>query len=236
VVLFGDSHAAAWFPALDLISTEQHWRLVDFTKAGCPPAEVNIDFAGSLYTNCTRWRRNTMAQIAALHPALVIIAWARYIEQPEARPLAGVPRGYGGTWQNGLAAIFKFLRRHATHVLFISDGPTLAQWAPDCVSGHLSDVRPCLTKRRASVRLSGVKAGELALARREQIQTLDPASWFCTPTVCPVIVGNILMYRDNAHMTPQWSDFIAPVVGDTLVPIVQSRAAGRASRARTGSA
>ena len=42
VVLFGDSHAAYWFPALDLISQEQHWRLVDLTKDGCPVAEVNI--------------------------------------------------------------------------------------------------------------------------------------------------------------------------------------------------
>ena len=38
VVLFGDSHAAAWFPALDLISKQQHWRLVIFTKDVVPTA------------------------------------------------------------------------------------------------------------------------------------------------------------------------------------------------------
>jgi len=230
VVLFGDSHAAAWFPALNLISRQQHWRLVDITKAGCPPAEVNIDFSGSIYTNCTLWRRNAMAQIAALHPALVIAVWARYIEYPEARPLAGVPGGYGSTWQNGVAAIFGFLRSHASHVLFISDGPTLNQWAPDCVSGHLSDVQACLTSRRAAIRYPAIKAQELALARREHIDSLDPTSMFCAPSVCPVIVGNIIMYRDNAHMTPQWSDFIAPVLADTVVPILRPAAAARAHR------
>src|SRR5207237_2122181 len=35
VVLFGDSHATTWFPALDMISKQQHWRLVDLTKAAC---------------------------------------------------------------------------------------------------------------------------------------------------------------------------------------------------------
>jgi peptidoglycan/LPS O-acetylase OafA/YrhL len=217
VVLFGDSHAAAWFPALNLISKQQHWRLVDLTKAGCPPAEVNIDFAGSIYTNCTAWRRNAQAQIAALHPLLVILAWARYIEEPEARPLSGVPTGYGSTWQNGLAAIFSFLHRNASHVLFISDGPTLGQWAPDCVSGHLSNVRPCMSRLSVAVRLPRIKAQELALAHREQITTLDPTPWFCTPTACPVIVGNILLYRDNAHMTPPWSRFIAPVFASSLL-------------------
>ena len=235
VVLFGDSHAAAWFPALNLIGQQQHWRLVDLSKAGCPPAEVNVEFSGSLYTNCTQWRRNAMNQIAALHPALVITTWARYIDEPEARAQAGVPGGYGGVWDNGVMAIFKFLKRNAAHVLFISDTPTLTQWAPDCVSGHLSDVRPCMTSRNASVRFSGIKAQELALAKRVGIPRFDPASLFCTPTVCPVIVGNIIMYRDNEHMTPQWSDFIAPVLADTLVPIVQpkptaARANGRSSR------
>jgi peptidoglycan/LPS O-acetylase OafA/YrhL len=232
VVLFGDSHAAAWFPALAEIAQQQHWRLVDISKAGCPPPEVNIDFSGALYTQCTQWRRNAMAQIAAMHPALVFLTWARYIEEPEARPLAGVPGGYGSTWLNGVAAIFSFLRAHASHVLFISDTPTIKEWAPDCVSGHLTDVEACLTSRRATVRYPQVKAAELALARREGIQSFDPASLFCTPWVCPVIVGNIIMYRDNEHMTPQWSRFIAPVLADTLVPILEPKAAAQRSRRR----
>jgi hypothetical protein len=219
-VLFGDSHAATWFPALDVISRQQHWRLVDLTKAGCPPVEVTIIFRGSPYTNCTQWRRNAQAQIAAMHPALVIVTWARYIEEPEATPLAGVPTRYGSAWQDGLAAIFSFLRRSASHVLFLSDTPTLQQWAPDCVSGHLSDVRSCMSKRSATTILPAVKAQELQLTKRERIQSIDPAGWFCDPTVCPVVVGNILLYRDNAHMTPAWSRFIAPLLANSVLAVM----------------
>ena len=220
IVLFGDSHAAAWFPALDLLSHRQHWRLVDLTKAGCPPAQVNILRRGQPYPECRQWRRNAKAQIAALHPGLVIMTWARYIEQPEARPLAGVPAGYGSTWQNGLAAIFSFLRQSATHVVFISDVPTLSELAPECVSGHMSDVRACTTKRRAATVLPDIKNQEISLARRAGITTIDPTSWFCAATRCPVIVGNIFLYRDNAHMVPAWSRFIAPVLSDTIVPLI----------------
>jgi peptidoglycan/LPS O-acetylase OafA/YrhL len=229
VVLFGDSHAAAWFPALDLISEQQHWRLVDLTKAGCPPAEVSIVFVqgGAPYPECTAWRRNAQAQIAALHPALVVMAWARYIEQPEARALAGVPTPFGSTWQNGLAAIFRFLHNSASHVVFISDTPTLRQLAPDCVAGHISDVRPCTTPRHAAIRLQDVKSQELELARKEQIDSIDPTAWFCAPTKCPVIVGNILLYRDNAHMSPAWSRFIAPVLADSIVPTMRAGSSGR---------
>jgi peptidoglycan/LPS O-acetylase OafA/YrhL len=37
VVLFGDSHAMQWFPALNSLARERNWRLVGFTKSACPP-------------------------------------------------------------------------------------------------------------------------------------------------------------------------------------------------------
>lgn len=187
---------------------------------------MNIEYAGSIYANCTAWRRNAQAQIASLHPALVIASWARYIDYPEARPLSGVPTGYGSTWQNGVAAIFSFLHQNAQHVVFISDGPTLGPWAPDCVSGHLGNVRPCMSRVTTATKYPGVKAQELALAKRLQVTSIDPTPWFCTRTVCPVIVGNILLYRDNEHMTPTWSRFISPVLANVLVPLMQTTGSG----------
>ncbi len=224
VVLFGDSHAAYWFPALDQISRQQHWRLVDLTKDGCPAAEVNIAAwfrDGGPYPECTEWRNNAMAQIAALRPALVIVAEARYLEEPEARPLAGVPTGHGSAWLNGLAATFRFLGRAAAHAVFISDVPTPKRPAPSCVSKHLSDVQACDTMLRAANRLPGVKSQERQLAERADVDWIDPTSWFCTATTCPVVVGNLLLYRDVAHMQPAWSRFIAPVLADEIVPIMR---------------
>ena len=223
VVLFGDSHAATWFPALQQLSDRDHWRLVILTKAGCPPVEVNIALTTqghTPYPQCDTWRRNAEAQIAALHPALVVVSWARYLEYPEASALAGVPATTGSAWGNGVAAIFGFLRGAAAHVVFISDTPTLAQLDPDCVSAHLTSVQRCATSRRAATLRPQVKQQEIALARAAHIDVIDPISWFCSPTTCPAVVGDILLFRDNAHMVPTWSRFIAPVLGDALRPIM----------------
>jgi peptidoglycan/LPS O-acetylase OafA/YrhL len=221
VVLFGDSHAAHWFDALNSLSQQHHWRLVVITKEGCTPAEVTFrDDATSL---CARWRERATARIAALHPALVIVSWARWI-QPEATQTAGVPTGYGGPWQDGVAAIFQFLRRSAKHVIFISDTPYLPQSAPDCVAAHLSDVRPCTIGRTAATILPAVKAAELRIAKHEQINSIDPTSWFCAPKICPVIVGNILVYHDKSHMTTEWSRYLAPVLGNAILRITSPAA------------
>jgi hypothetical protein len=222
VVLFGDSHAATWFPALNWISTQQHWRLVDFTKAACPPPEVVVLWFGTDYPECPQRRTNALKRIAEMHPALVVVTSARY-QSALVRPLSGVPTGHGNTWLNGLAATFAFLRKHARHVVFISDFPAMKDSVPDCILHHMSYVRACTTERNNAIFLPHLKAAELALARQEHINTIDPTSWFCTPTRCPVIVGNIILYRDHAHMIPEWSRFIAPVLSDALRPILPTR-------------
>jgi peptidoglycan/LPS O-acetylase OafA/YrhL len=213
VVLFGDSHAGHWFDALRLIAIRRHWRLVVMTKEGCTPAEVTFrDDATSL---CARWREKAKARISELHPALVIVSWARWME-PLASQRAGVPTDFDGPWQNGVAAIFRFLRRAAKQVVLITDTPYLPQSAPDCVAGHLSDVRPCSVKRRDAALLPAIKAASLQIAKQEKIDSIDPTSWFCAPKICPVIVGNLLVYHDKSHMTTEWARFIAPVLGSAI--------------------
>jgi hypothetical protein len=218
-VLFGDSHAAAWFPALDIISTQQHWRLVALAKAGCPAEEVNVMRGGRLNPTCAQWRRSAMQRIAALHPALVVVASSDYPHG--SRPLAGVPTGYGGVWADGAAATFSFLRRSANHVVFISDIPRLKESAPECLAAHMSDVPQCGVARNASVLSPAFKAAEFEFARRAHIGAVDPTSWFCTRATCPVIVGNVLVYGDNQHMLPAWSSFLAPILAQTLDAVMK---------------
>lgn len=224
VVVFGDSHAKMWLPALTVIAKAQHWRIVGLVKSGCPAAEVSLAswfLNGGLYSACSRWRSAAMARIAALHPRVVIVAWARWLEELEARPTPGIPAGYGSPWLDGVAAAFSYLRRAARRVVFISDIPTLRWSAPDCLAAHESDVRACAPTRNDAIRLPAVRAQELGLAQRDGVTSIDPTPWFCTPTVCPIVVGNILVYHDDSHMTKQWAQFITPVLAHAIVPIVR---------------
>jgi hypothetical protein len=193
------------------------------TKEGCTPVEVT--FRDDQKSLCARWREKAKARIGRLHAALVIVSWARWIE-PSASGKVGVPTGYGGPWQDGLAAIFQFLRRSAKHVIFISDTPYLPQPAPECVAGHLSEVRTCTIKRSHATVLPPIKAAELRIAKQERINSIDPTSWFCAPRVCPVIVGNVLVYHDKSHMTTEWSRFLAPVLADAMLRTMPPRGHG----------
>ena len=44
--------------------------------------------------------------------------------------------------------------------------------------------------------------------------------WFCTESGCPAVVGNILVYRDDNHMTVTYASFIAPLLDEAIYPVV----------------
>ena len=76
IVLFGDSHAAQWFPALERVATTEGFRLVSLTKSGCPSVDVALrDLRlGRRYTECEAWRHNALARIKAMKPSLIVLA------------------------------------------------------------------------------------------------------------------------------------------------------------------
>ena len=74
IVLFGDSHAMQYFPALEQIAVRRRWRLVELTKAGCPPPRVHVVYAPARreYPQCDAWREHALQRIERERPALVV--------------------------------------------------------------------------------------------------------------------------------------------------------------------
>jgi peptidoglycan/LPS O-acetylase OafA/YrhL len=78
IVLFGDSHAAQWFPAVEAIAKQYGYRLLSRTKSGCGPvaARTFIKMFKREYTECNIWRDAVMKEIKALKPTAVILGSA----------------------------------------------------------------------------------------------------------------------------------------------------------------
>ena len=74
VVLFGDSHAAQWFPAVDSWAKTRGYRLVVMTKSSCPALALPLRDNGAFKARlCDEFRRNALAEIRRVKPALVIV-------------------------------------------------------------------------------------------------------------------------------------------------------------------
>ena len=74
LVLFGDSHTPQSTPTLESVATQRGWKLVTYTKEGCPVEDVSatVPALDESSTNCAQWRTAAFAALSALRPALVI--------------------------------------------------------------------------------------------------------------------------------------------------------------------
>src|SRR5690606_1094399 len=130
MVLFGDSHAAQWFPALERIALTRGWRLVSLTKSGCPAVDVSLfNLAlGRPYEECDAWRDAVMRRIASERPAVVVVANASLYLEDERQQLDI------DAWKQGLARTVASLRKADAGVLVLHDTPRPDFDVPACLS------------------------------------------------------------------------------------------------------
>ena len=63
-------------------------------------------------------------------------------------------------------------------------------------------------------------SGEVAAARAHGATFVDTTDWFCTPTSCPAVIGDLLVLRDETHLTPPMAEFLAPLLDAALAPLL----------------
>jgi peptidoglycan/LPS O-acetylase OafA/YrhL len=220
VVLFGDSHARHWFPAFEQVARQRGWRLVIVTKSACSAASVRIfqDKLNRPFNECVRWREAVWDYIAELRPSRVVmtsaVAGGTVVDDSGARIL---DPGYADrTWLDGWTRSARKLAATGARVYLIEDTPYQQGDPIECLSTHLRDPRACVVSWADAPRFPERRRAIRATLSAEGVRIINPLPWFCTPQACPVIVGNLLVYRDNNHITATYMRTLAPVLSPML--------------------
>jgi hypothetical protein len=121
-------------------------------------------------------------------------------------------RSYDPAWLDGLTRLVRDLRSTGAKVLVLGPVPDPRFVVPLCLSANLDDVPACALRRATSVNESGI-AAESAATTAGGGQYNDLTDLFCTADLCPVIVGNTLVYMDETHATFEYSRQLAPAMG-----------------------
>lgn len=205
VVLFGDSHAAQWFPALEQIARQRGWRLLSLTKSACPSVSVNTwqDNLNRAYRECDVWRTNAMAIINQVRPSLVVISNSSEHEVIGRR-----------SWAQGMRLTLSSLPPGAAKVV-VGDTPRFGQDPPTCLSGHLTDPSACALPMATAVD-GRIRAVERRVSAASGARYIDASAWICRAGNCPVIIGNLLVFRDRHHLTTPFSFHLAGALDDEL--------------------
>ncbi|OBF81624.1 acyltransferase [Mycobacterium sp. 852002-51163_SCH5372311] len=208
VALVGDSHAAMWNPALQQLAEQRHWRLETLAKVTCPLQNLHIvsPYLGREYTECEQWRGEIMARLTAEHPRLVVLSMSRRYHADFGFA------AYDPAWIDSLNHTVAELRGMGATVLVLGPVADPQGSVPTCLSAHLDDATACAPARSAAVNGDGIAAERTATTTAGG-HYADLTDLFCTPDRCPVIVGNTLVFRDDNHVTTQYAQLLAPVIG-----------------------
>ncbi len=219
VVLFGDSHAAQWFPALKTLADQRSWRLVSLTKSGCPASDItpNNSTIKRDYTECPTWRANALARISKEHPDVVVTTG-----------ITGYSQTINGQRTNGAAAeeqlrqgwvrTLRKLVPLSHRVVVLRDTPEPSRDPVDCVSANLDSLDRCAAPRGRALP-SNLPLDQAARAVTG-VNYVDLSDSFCLTDVCPVVIGDVLVYRDHDHITATYARTLASRLLSVLLPLL----------------
>jgi peptidoglycan/LPS O-acetylase OafA/YrhL len=228
VALFGDSHAAQWFPAIDQLAQAHDWRVASLTKAVCPPVLLPIwnPVLHRPFRECDEWQTSALGWIAREKPAVVVMGAARHYG-PEYHFQV-----YSPQWVAGLAAMVQRIRTMGPQVVVMGPVPHPKGNVPECLSEHLRDAVACTQPLGASVSPDGIVAEQAGVVGAGGAY-VNVIPWVCSSASCAVIIGNILVYRDDNHVTTSYATWLTPVIGATVESLAGPRDSPVAAAARS---
>jgi len=209
IALVGDSHAAMLFPALKSLLLQNNWALDTYLGWGCQWRDQ-----GS--SNCGTDMKQVQTRLTdPRHPYdLVITTAARWTADPNVQVAA---RSFAKLWAP-VAAL-------GSSVVVVGDVPQVAPSALQCVSrvGFDPATTVCSTQRAVAEKIPDPL--RLAAQLVPSSTFVDLTDYFCNGDVCPVVIGNVIAYRDSAsHMTGTYSTTLAPYLLQLLNPVIAARA------------
>ena len=190
IVLYGDSHAAQWFPALEKLAIKYSFKLISLTKSACPSTDsVRPDDGAFKMADCAKWRKNSLKRIAQIHPEAVIASSFQYFTPP-----AGYT-DWDKWWDDGQRKLLAEVSKSTAHPIYIGDTPHPRENIPDCLSTRVA--QSCDSTRKSPLRIVPGFEG------------IDPTPWLCA-AICPAIIDGIVAYRDASHISVDMSLALVP--------------------------
>ena len=202
IVLFGDSHALSWFPAVERVAIDRGWRLLSVTMSACTPADIPayIPRIEAASPACAAWREAALDLIARVHPAVVLAAGTRGFATTDdyGNVIAGAERT--AVWEAGIRRTLDRLKKAAGSVIWIADTPISRPDRPACLASHPRSTLACATPVKSAVNTTWLNE-EYYVSQVEEIGFIDPSLWICPTSPCPAVIGRVQLYRDAGHLT-----------------------------------
>lgn len=205
VVLAPDSHAGHWEQTFRTLGREHNWEVILAIKSGCNfsgvPGEPGDDY-------CHMWNDNFVEYLETEDVDLVVAPGTQMYSRPAEESFA---EGAQERWAQ--------IEDTDTPLLLIR-----GMIRP----GGTSGTADCLASGDDPIECGGMVGDAYEPNPIEQVDlgktthTIDMNPYVCPGvengpnTPCPAVVGNVAVWYDNSHITPQYATTLAPIMEEQI--------------------
>jgi hypothetical protein len=213
VAVVGNSHAAALIAGLDAYGRDHGWRVLLMRKTDCLGVST-LSLGQSGGQDCVDWTRNVRSTLAQRDDIDLVLFGTHsnalhYLAAP--KPSEAVQ----GALAAEIRGTYEALLARGTRVLVVGDTPgTKPVPAPECVYLHRGDDDPCATGPASALEDGNIEA---ATARETPgVEFLSLLPYVCDAAGCHVVIGGVVVYFDDHHLSSSFSLSLAPYLGRAL--------------------
>jgi peptidoglycan/LPS O-acetylase OafA/YrhL len=209
VALVGDSHAAHWRAAMEVVARAEHWTGVSISHTGCPLSKATKNLAEPARAQCVQWNRQVL-QWFVRHPEVSTvfvseISGGAGVIAPGKNQLAAQRAGYVAAWRALPPSVKRIVVLHDTPKA-LGDTDTCVQQA---IARHRRAGLACALPRRGALQQDSA-ATAAARLRSKRVGVVDLTRFFCDRSRCYPVIGGALVYRDQNHMTETFATSLGP--------------------------
>lgn len=210
LLIAGDSHLGQFIEIYGYLAERNNWR---------------IDFTGMSTCYFTSARKNARC-----------VAWQDFVRHvarenrydaylfSHSRSSSYIAREQDKTMPqtivNGLVGAWNTLPPAPILALVDNPGTGPGRSIVQCYLQHQSDPRlsACDLDRAKAMPFDGSRE---AAAQLSNVKVIDLTDFYCDDTKCPAVIGNVIVYRDDNHITRTWAKTLAPHLNRAIVAALE---------------
>ncbi len=198
VLLLGNSHVMQWTPAAEAFAREHDLTLVSFVRGGCMLGSAEEQVVP--YRVCREFAAEVGNVVDHVDPDVVVLQSTVTAFDGSERQLEGTR-----TWIRRFSA-------DGRHVLALRDNPRFREALPVCAERLGAAAAECEVPYPQDV--DGARPFGRLEAAVPRVAELDMNDLVCPDRVCRPVVGNLFVYWDDGHITPDYVRSLAPAFTD----------------------
>lgn len=200
IVVLGDSHAQQYMAALGPIAKAHGWEVVALLKGNCRFGAESPERDA----DCNAFNKASAAYVMEHKPdAVFTVASLTRKEAPFETEVPGYLDGIRPFTEAGM------------DVVGIRDNPRFSINMPECVQKHGAEAPECNAPVGES--LADSSPLDAYRGRVDGLHLMDMSDFICAGGICPAVVGNVYVYKDDNHLTKTYVQSMIPMFEKRLL-------------------